>query len=810
MLTNKRLSMIAKGVIIALMATSGAGVTSLANAATTTTNSGDVVLHTNPDNGNIYMGDEVNASIANQNLSNHYINFSKHGNKALSIKNTQADFIEGGNKNDTTNTTLVLDGATLKGVQKDKNYDSHPEGHGLKNKNYASGDSIYFDRDDKGILILSVNNSTLNGDISAENKAAKHALIKNSTITGATRFKGEENELHFIHSHQKNSANSGDAIAIGEAGQSKVFIDASTFEGGINIQGKETQLDIGQKSGIGGDIKLNDSKQTDLRLNDSSVKNIILSGSGASQVALNNSEVKGNLDSSASTGSTDVAVNHSTVDGNITLGKGKNRVQLTNHSEVKGDISAAGNDSELRIDGSSSHRGAVHNFTHIYADDHSKLDTRAIRNARIDLTGASALYASELSSSELVMDSESQFFVNDALSGNNSATVKTLSAATSEGEHELGHWTNNGGGSMKAQFANGSQQATARKGAWNYDLTLHGMSRSANTTEEMLAVKRSTLASDVKGAQANLNAAQRSSKAISASVAQRFSKIDEDAMFNQRQPGANVWADYIGQNNSQHGDAGYHGKLEGTMLGMDWTSELADDSQLTTGLAFGYTRTKVADRGDGAEFHNRVSGRYYTLYSGWQKNLGDNLGLFANGNLTWGDMSYSLKAANVSATTDGSKQQLNGGTHGNSYSAELRTGVAIKPLQQLVVQPYILAGWNKTDAHSFSDQAGQFGHNQRENMYAGAGLRTTVHFALGSVKLMPWAEVNYIADVTDNSRFSAMDYQRSHGKKLQAAALSIGADAGITPNLGATVKVSASEGNRSSDTAMLVGVNYHF
>ena len=802
MLINTRLSIIAKSVTIALLATTNAGIAFSANATTETAN-------VNP--GNYYMGPRKTDEITNQDLRGHYINFSKGTPKTLSIKQTQADFVEGGDKDATTKTNITLDDVKLSGVKKDHNYDEHPKGTGLQDKNYALGDSIYFDSADKGSLALSINTSALNGDISAENSGAKDISISSSTITGATRLKGAENHVNFKDTRQKNLANSAKAIVIAEAGNSTITLRKSKFEGGIDVSGKETLLDIGQQSTVAGDITLNNSQHTDIRLTDSGVKNITLTGNGTNQVTLINSDVNHNLDAAKATGNTTVALNHSTVEGNIALGTGKNNVQIANHSEVKGNVNSLGSDSEIHIDNSSILRGDVNNFAHIYAADGSLLDTAVIRNKAVDLTGHSALNAAELNSAQLAMDTESQFAINSALLGINTATVKTFSVATTEGEHALGYWTSNGGGKMQAQFANGSQQVTARKGAWNYDLALHALNKSGSTTEEQLAVKRSTLASDVQGAQANLNAAQRSSKAVTGSVAQRFSKLDEDALFNHRQPGANVWSDYIGQNDSQRGDAGYHGKMQGTMLGMDWTSEISDDSQLTSGLAFGFTRTKVNDRGDGAQFHNRVNGRYYTLYSGWQKNLRDDkLGLFANGNLTWGDMSYSLKAANVTAATDGNKQQLTGGSHGNSYSAELRTGVAIKPLQQLIVQPYVLAGWNKTDAQGFSDKAGQFGHNQRENMYAGAGLRTTAHFKLGSVKLMPWADVNYTTDITDNSRFSAMDYQRSQGQKMQTTALSLGTDIGINENLSTTIKATTRFENHSSDTAMLVGVNYHF
>ncbi|ENO0459905.1 autotransporter domain-containing protein [Salmonella enterica] len=437
-------------------------------------------------------------------------------------------------------------------------------------------------------------------------------------------------------------------------------------------------------------------------------------------------------------------------------------------------------------------------------------------NSSITIDGTAA---DSLEDTDINVSSDSSFTINGKTDANLEVDFSTLSQPT----------TNNAGitystenkDSVNVAFANGQQSVTARSGAYNYNADIvttesstnnDSLSASDNSTITASVQQEKTgLANDVQGAIAGLDAAKQSNNAIADSINAHINTLNNINIMHGIQKGTHIWGDFLYQNGNFQDDVNYKSVLQGTQSGIDWTSELSNGDSLTGGVALGYVRNKTNHADNAGHFNNDVYGNYYSVYGGWQQNLRDTgWGLFANGSFSYGDMRYSMSGSNVSNQTTGSQQSYSSSYDGDAYNIETHAGINFVLPSQTLIQPYVMAGWNKVTADSFSESGINFSKNDISVWNAGAGMRVTTELNMANISLMPWADAHYQAEFSDDSDFTAADYHMSEGNNQKVGMFGLGVNAGLNKDLTFNFGTWYGTGDVDSDVSVQAGLNYHF
>lgn len=777
---------------------------------------------------NIYFqGYNTGAHILNLDgarLGEHYINAGSKSESVVNMLNgARVDFIEAGNADAVTNLTVNIKDSTLFGAATGKNYDHKPLNVKLHDKDYAHGAAIFVDPDDNGTLTVKAENSIINGDITAAGNGTKSIQLQDSMLNGAINLSGASDNNIVMNgvtwdgkkSDENLIAAAGNndkaySVNITNAKATKLAILNSGNIQDINIAGDKNDVSIAN-SHIVGDTQLVATGTQNVRLQQSQLEKLTLLGDAKTNVLLDGSEVNGGINASAVTGETNVVLtNDSNIKGNISLGiSDKNTVVLAKKSSVEGDITSFGQ-ATLDMDEDSAVKGNIVNVKNIHTSKNNIINVVNFKDTKIALFNGSQTIANRMQDSVINMDTSSHFLITDDILGSNAVNVVSLSPSTAAGRHVLGQYAPAEGGTMTTQFANGKQNVVARNGAYNYDLKLN-QEAVKDKQQVVLTSQQRDIANDVKGAMAGLDASNQTAHAMTNSIAHRLNALNSAAGLGETTEGVNIWADYLYQNTNHNGAAAYHGNLQGMNIGADKTWNLADDTFIA-GMAFGNAVNKLHNSYDSGNFEDRLSGNFYSLYAGWQQNMAErNWGMFTNGSVSYGAINTTINATNVGAATDGVKSNLKGTTRGNSYNAELRGGVNVKVMPNLMVQPYAVVGSDKATAGAFNDAAGHFSKNSKDNVYLGAGTRVVAEYDVLSTKMMPWIDASYVGDVHEHENFTAMNAHPSTGGKTQTGIVGIGMDVGVTKALSMSVSsFSGVAGSEKNDRSVQAGVKYNF
>lgn len=221
---------------------------------------------------------------------------------------------------------------------------------------------------------------------------------------------------------------------------------------------------------------------------------------------------------------------------------------------------------------------------------------------------------------------------------NNAVVVSTItSSAQNQSNVVLGSFSTSGNDAPQnyanAAFSNGQQAVENRSGAYNYDNNLNIVAAdtapqtmlAADNTQNwniMFSSSKGSLASDVQGLVAGLDAAEQAGHQVADDISNHMNQVHLASLFGEQQDGAQVWGDFLYQNGNFSNDVDYKSITQGAQGGVDWTSHLNNGDSVTGGIALAWTRSRVQDTSDGADsFKDSVYGNYYSLYGGWQQAL---------------------------------------------------------------------------------------------------------------------------------------------------------------------------------------------
>ncbi len=376
-----------------------------------------------------------------------------------------------------------------------------------------------------------------------------------------------------------------------------------------------------------------------------------------------------------------------------------------------------------------------------------------------------------------------------------------------------------------ATFSNGQQEVENRSAAYNYnnDLSIVPADTApqgqltADSSQDwniVFSSSRGTLASDVQGLVAGLDAAEQAGHQVTDDITSHMDRLHFAGMTGEQQEGAQLWGDFLYQNGNFSNDVDYKSITQGAQGGVDWTAYLANGDSVTGGVALAWTRSRVEDTASGPDsFKDTVYGNYYSLYGGWQQALnGRQWGLFADGSFSYGDMRYSLSAHNVTGDTSGMTEALHGSTDGSLYMAQARTGVNVLLPGDTLLQPYAILGWDQTKANGFSDREVTFADSQVSSWNGGAGLRltTTLTDLNKNVQIMPWLDVRMQKEFSDDTDIQAADYHNTEGHNNSMGMFGAGVNATIAHNFSVNTGIYYGTGDVDNDASVQAGMSYSF
>ena len=871
-----RLTLLSQCILLSFTAISGSALASQTDPCTststatcgfqTTTSPGpdnqSVVMFVN-DNGSAIMSDAQNSNalylwdqtagntqsltVNGTDMSGTYIQAGLIGTKNVTLNDATTDMIEGGKKDegDATNINFVVNHSTLNGEDDASAYGY--EGT-AGNKSYMDGATIYIDSGANiGTNKIAIeNNSTLNGAIYAETGGDNNISISgNSTVNGA---------IYTTSAAGNNSIAVTDSTIIGEAGDSTLlskFEDSyATNDNAADINalldgqtiamaayGTQSSSIALSNSTITGDIAMvgdgtTASSTASLSLNDNTTLtgDIILADHSAATVSLSDSTVTGDIDAT-NEGNTAIVLSNATVDGSITTGAGDDNLTLANNSEVTGNVDGGAGTNSLSLDSGSSIDGSINNFDTINMAGNNNVDVNTIDDGTtLNVDDNSTLDVKYTTGSDVQVnmssDSQAHLGVVNADAGNTLVVTNTALSTANQQDVEVASFTTTDdtpSDAVSVEFSNGSQQVESRNGAYNYDdslsvqeqATADNLQASGVTTSSVLfSSSRRDLASDVQGMIAGLDAAKQAGRMITDDLANRLTQVHLQNLLGHGVDGAQLWGDFLYQNGDYSEDVDYKDVTQGVQGGVDWTSHLNNGDSLTGGIALGWTRSRDRSTNGGSNnFSDSVYGNYYSVYGGWQQSLHNNLwGMFVDGSFSYGDMRYSTTANNVSNSTTGMSQALDGSSDGNLYTTQGRVGVNVLLPAETVLQPYATIGWDKAQENGFSDQEITFGDSQVSEYNAGVGMRITTKLAdlNKDVELYPWLDARYQTEFSDNTDIKAADYHNTNGHDTKMGIFGAGINTNIGKDFSLNTGVYFGTGDVDNDASVQAGMSYHF
>lgn len=816
-------------------------------------NNGSAVMSDAQNSDAIYLWDQTEGNtqsltVNGTDMSGTYIQAGYIGTKNITLNNATTDVIEGGNNaaGDSTNINIDINHSTLNGEDASNAY-----GYKAKagNKSYMDGAAIFVDSGaNPGTNNIAIENSStlngsvysvtggdntiavnggssVNGSVYAISAAGNNAIsVNDSTITGNadnTTLLGyfESGYVSNADASALNGLLDGHAIALGVSGTqaSSVALNNSTVNGDIAL--------IGSGNAATANLSLNGNSNV--------TGDIILADHSAAAVTLNDSTLNGNINA-ADDNNTSIALNNATVNGSITTGSGDDTITLANNSQVTGTVNGGAGNDTLTMDAGSSVNGAINQFETIDTAGNNSLTVDVIQdNTTWNIESGSTLFVTNATGDNVKvnMSSDSKVNLGNVSSTANNKLVVTNTSATTLNKQNVAIATyttsaSNPSDAVAVAFSNGQQQVESRSGAYNYDNSLTQeeqqalqssgllMADNSKTYNVMFSSSRGELASDVQGMIAGLDAAKQAGRMITDDLANRLNQVHLQNLLGHGVDGAQVWGDFLYQNGDYSDDVDYKDVTQGVQGGVDWTSHLTNGDSLTGGIALGWTRSRDRSTNGGSNnFNDSVYGNYYSVYGGWQQSLHDNLwGMFVDGSFSYGDMRYTTSANNVTNSTTGMTQALNGSSDGNLYTTQARAGVNVLLPGETVLQPYATLGWDKAQEDGFSDQQISFGDSQVSEWNTGVGMRVTTKLAdlNKNVELYPWVDARYQTEFSDNTDIKAADYHNTNGHNATMGIFGAGINTTIGKDFSLNTGVYFGTGDVDNDASVQAGMSYHF
>jgi len=794
---------------------------------------------------NIYMdgvrshGDTQSLIVSGTNMSGNYIQGSSGGNVNITVNNNATvDMIEAGSKGATTNTTVNIDNATLNGESTTGDYNNPKE--------YMMGSAIYLDPLDKGTNAVNIaHNSVLHGSIVSAGAGTQNITMSDSSMDKGGIYAGSDKAdttitltRASVDAAQSEIAKNMDTLAV-KLSQYKPFSDMNVDAFGdiaIGLYGTTRDSLALNNSRVTGDIGVfneNGTATLSLTNNSAVIGNVTLEGNSANDILVDNSTIDGNVNTSQNSGNTTITLqNNAAVNGDITTGKGDDTLVLTNNSRVNGNVDGGDGSDTLSMDAGSSISGQISQFETVNTTSNNSISIDKINDATTwDLQNGSSLVAVSTGSNSTVNMSTDSFVDFGNITGANNAVVVSSITASARNQKNmiLGTFSTTSTHSPQnyagATFTNGQQAVENRSGAYNYDNSLNIVAADSAPQTQLAADNSQTwniefnsakgsLASDVQGLVAGLDAAEQAGHQVADDISNHMNQVHLANLYGEQQDGAQVWGDFLYQNGNYSNDVDYKSMTQGAQGGVDWTTHLNNGDSVTGGIALAWTRSRVQDTHDGADsFKDSVYGNYYSLYGGWQQALkGKSWGMFADGSVSYGDMRYSLSANNVTGDTSGMTEALHGSTDGSLYMAQGRTGVNVILPGETLLQPYATLGWDQTKANGFSDSAVNFADSQVSSWNSGAGVRltTTLRDLNKNVQVMPWIDARFQQEFGDDTDIKAADYHNTSGHNNTMGIFGAGVNATIAHNFTLNTGVYVGTGDVDNDASVQAGMSYSF
>ncbi len=795
---------------------------------------------------NIYMdghreaGDTQTLTVTGTDMSGHYIQGSNGGTVNINVTdNAKVDMIEVGSAFKTTNTTINVNDATLNGQNSDGTYQ--------RNKDYMMGAAIYLDPLDEGYHNVDISNgSALHGSIISAGQGTQTIAMSDSLMDNGGIYVGSDKSdtsltltNATVDATNSQVAQNLDTL-VENLSQYKPFqnINVDAFSDlAVAMYGTTQDTLALNNSTVTGDIGvMNEKGLTNLSFTNNSVVNgnVTLSGNSTNTLLVDNSTINGDLNASQNSGDTTITLqNGANVDGNITTGAGNDTVVLVNDSHVTGNVTGGDGDDTLSMDAGSSISGQINQFETVNttSDNSITLDTINDSTTWSLQNGSTLTAATTGSNAEVSMSTDSRVNFGTITGSRNAVVVNNItSSAINQQNIVLGSFTTATATTTpqtaaNATFSNGQQEVENRSAAYNYnnDLSIVPADTApqgqltADSSQDwniVFSSSRGTLASDVQGLVAGLDAAEQAGHQVTDDITSHMDRLHFAGMTGEQQEGAQLWGDFLYQNGNFSNDVDYKSITQGAQGGVDWTAYLANGDSVTGGVALAWTRSRVEDTASGPDsFKDTVYGNYYSLYGGWQQALnGRQWGLFADGSFSYGDMRYSLSAHNVTGDTSGMTEALHGSTDGSLYMAQARTGVNVLLPGDTLLQPYAILGWDQTKANGFSDREVTFADSQVSSWNGGAGLRltTTLTDLNKNVQIMPWLDVRMQKEFSDDTDIQAADYHNTEGHNNSMGMFGAGVNATIAHNFSVNTGIYYGTGDVDNDASVQAGMSYSF
>ncbi len=786
--------------------------------------------------------DSQTLTVSGTDMTGYYIQGSTGGTADINVtNNAKVDMVEVGSAKDTTNTTVNIDHATLNGENSAIEY-------GGKNKSYMMGAAIYVDPLDKGVHNVNVSNgSVLHGSIISAGAGTQNIAISNSTMDKAGIYTGSATSDVTVSLTNATLDASNSQVAkkmktlVDTLSKTEPFSDINLdafSDVAIAMYGTTHESLTLNNSTVTGDVGIiNDKGQVDLSVTNNSVVNgnVTLNGNATDTILVDNSTINGDVNTSQNSGNTTVTLqNNANVNGDITTGTGNDTVVLVNNSHVSGNVSGGDGTDTLSMDAGSSISGQINQFETINTTSANSITIDTINDATSwNLQNGSRLVSATTGSNAVVNMSTDSFVDFGQITGSDNAVVvnNITPSALNQQNLVIGTFTTNTEGAPQdyaaARFTNGEQQVENRSGAYNYDNSLDIVAANGDVTPQtMLAAdnsqswnivfnsERGSLASDVQGLIAGLDAAEQAGHQVTDDITSHLDRLHLAALTGTQQEGAQVWGDFLYQNGTFSNDVDYTSITQGAQGGVDWTHALANGDSVTGGVALAWTRSRVDDTQSGPDsFKDTVYGNYYSLYGGWQQALnGRDWGLFADGSFSYGDMRYTLSANNVTGNTSGMTEALHGSTDGNLYMAQARAGVNVLLPGETLLQPYAILGWDQTKANGFSDKEVTFADSQVSSWNGGAGLRlsTTLTDLNKNVQITPWVDARFQKEFSDDTDIQAADYHNTQGHNNTMGMFGAGINATVAHNFSVNTGIYYGTGDVDNDASVQAGLSYSF
>lgn len=800
--------------------------------------------------GNRSSGDTQSLIVNGTDMSGAYIQASKGGSVNITMTDgASADMIESGDAGQTTNTAITLDDAVLKGEDDSIAY---TPGDAAGDKAYMMGSAIFIDPLDAGNHSVAITDGSLvQGSIVSAGAGVQMIALNNSTLVNGGIYTGSNASATTIAltnsvldaSQSEIAQQAGEIVSgLNEKGIGPFSnINVQEYDDvGIAVYGKSAMALSLNNSTLTGDIALlnegSDAGPGSISVtmaNNSTVNgDMTLVGQSSNTITLTDgSTLNGDVDAANNSGNTALTLDsYSRINGNIALGSGNDTVTLTHDSQVNGDVDAGAGDDTLSMDEGSTISGQISDFETVNTAGNNSINTDAINDTSTwNLQNGSQLIAQETGSNVQVnMSADSYVDLGTVTGTNDEIVVNSVTAASvNQQDQEIGTFTTAGDApqtAAAAAFSNGEQQVESRSGAYNYSDSLAVVPTQAQSAllaasdtqswDILFSSSRSSLASDVQGLIAGLDAAEQAGQLITDDIANHMTQIHLQNLRGHVVGGAQLWGDFLYQNGDVSDDVDYNSITQGAQGGVDWTMTLANGDSLTAGMALGWTRSRVEDNSGGENrFKDTVYGNYYSLYGGWQQALRDSRwGMFIDGSVSYGDMRYSLSAQNVTGNTSGMTEALSGSTRGDLYVAQARTGVNILLPAETVLQPYVTLGWDKAAADGYADSEIAFSdsHVSSWNSSVGVHLSTTVACLAKNTTLTPWLDMRYQGQFSDNTDIRAADYHNTDGHNLSLGILGAGISATIAHSVALNTGVYFGTGDVDNNASVQAGISYRF